>query len=457
MLRRLGAILRPTASVGKLIVWRGVLIGVAFGCFVSAAHADDATSSDSGGSGTAVGTATSVSNPFGGSPYGSISPSAPSKAIAAGPWLLYPSLLVGTVFNDNLYLTQTRQTSAWGLEFRPGLIATLDNGIHKTTVYGNLDAQIYTNNSQGNTLNGRLGVKHIYEVQRDLIFNFGFDVSRYTDVTNGGRILALNQTNVSPQQYNQFTATAGVEKTFNRFFVALTANAVATRYDNTTNTLGISIPQGYQNGTTYSLTGRAGYWFSPVFYTYVEPSINTQHYNSARFDSNGYRIVAGIGSDRIGLFKGEVYAGFQGQNYSNSIFGLSFGNVTGGVFGGQLTWLPTKALTVGLHVDESLGNAPAITTINLTGSPTRNTLASLTAAYHISAVWSASAHADYEYIDYVLGPRRDTLWAVGAAINYDFYRDLGIALEYKFTNLSSNIAFASYKQNLITLGATYRY
>jgi hypothetical protein len=462
MLRILGAILRPTACVGHHLR-SGALACLLLGCVTSAAFGQDAGGAAGGGLGSdgpsaPVGTATSVANPFGASPVGSsVSPSAPSKAVAVGPWLLYPSLLIGSVYNDNLFLTQTHTTGSWGVEFRPNLIATLDNGIHKTTVYGTLDASLYTNNSQGNTLNGRVGVKHVYEAQRGLVFNFGVDVSRYTDVTNNGQIFATNRTNVAPQQYNQFSATAGVEKSFNRFFAGLTANATATRYDNVTDSLGISIPQGYQNGTSYSLTGRAGYWFSPVFYAYVEPSINTQHYNDALFDSNGYRVVAGIGSDRISLFKGEIYAGFQGQSYNTSAFGFSFGDVTGGVFGGKLTWFPTKALTIGLHVDQSLGTAPAITVVNPIGSPTRNTLASATASYRISDVWSASAHADYEYISYVLGGRRDTLWAVGAAINYDFYRDFGIALEYKYTTLNSNIPFGSYTQNIITLGATYKY
>jgi hypothetical protein len=430
------------------------------GLVVSLAHAQDAGGSDANGPTTPVGTATSVPNPFGASDLGfggSTSPSAPSKGLALGPWLLYPSMLIGTVYNDNIFMTHTNQTSAWGIEFRPSLIATLDNGIHKTTIYGTLDGQFFTNHSEGNTINANAGIKHLYEAQRDLIFNFGLDYSRYTDITNSGQILAINQPNVSPQQYNQYTATAGVTKTLGRAFFSLNASAVAVQYDNTTNTLGISIPQGYQNFTTYSLTARAGYWLSPVFYAYVEPSVSSQDYRSSRFDSSGYRMVAGIGSDRISLFKGEIYAGYQGQNYNNAVGAVSFGDLTSGVVGGKLSWFPTKQLTLGVHVDQTLGNAPAITVINPAGSPTRNTIASLTAAYQISPVWSASAHADYEYIDYIFGPRRDNLWVVGAAINYNYYRDLGIALEYRYTNLNSNVAFASYKQNMITLGATYRY
>ncbi len=404
----------------------------------------------------------STSNPFGGG-GGASAPTSPGQGLPVGGWLLYPSLLVGGVFNDNVFLTQTHQTSAWGVEFRPSLVAILNEGIHKTTIYGNLDAQFYNTASQGNTFNGSLGFVHIYEAQRDLIFRVGADVSRFTAINNSGQVFIPGQpllsalTNVSPQQYNQYTFTAGVSKTFNRFFVDLTGSVVGIDYANTTNTLGINTPQNYQNGTTYGLTARAGYWFSPVFYAYLQPTISSNHYNTSRFDSNGYRIVAGIGSDRISLFKGEIYAGVQGQNYSNSLFGYSFGDVTGGVFGGQISWFPTPAITVGLHVDQTLGASINPSIGSPLGSPTRNTTVSLTGNYALSQTWSASAHVDYAYIDYVVGPRRDDIWAVGAALNYKFYENLGIALEYKYTRLSSNVPLGSYSQNLVTIGATYKY
>jgi hypothetical protein len=408
-----------------------------------------------GGSALPTGGSGSTSNPFGGGGFSA--PNAPSQGLAVGGWLLYPSLLVGTVFNDNVYLTQTRPTSAWGVEFRPSLIAALNNGIHKTTVYGNLDAQFYTSASQGNTFNGSAGFVHVYEAQRDLIFRIGADVSRFTQINNSGQILATNLLNVSPQQYNQYTATASVSKTFNRLFLDISGSIVAVDYANTTDTLGRTFNQNYQNGTTYSLSAKAGYWFSPVFYAYVQPSLSSLHYNTSRFDSNGYRVVAGIGSDRISLFKGEIYAGFQGQNYGSSLFGLSFGNVTGGVFGAQISWFPTQALTFGLHVDQTLGNSISPSTLNPVGTPTKITTASLTATYNMSQTWSAHAHIDYAYIDYVVGPRRDNLWAAGLGLNYKFYDNLGIALEYKFTRLNSNVPLGSYSQNMITLGATYKY
>ena len=39
------------------------------------------------------------------------------------------------------------------------------------------------------------------------------------------------------------------------------------------------------------------------------------------YNSEGYRVVGGLGTDRISLFKGEIYAGYQQQLYDYTPFG----------------------------------------------------------------------------------------------------------------------------------------
>ncbi len=50
-------------------------------------------------------------------------------------WMFYPSLLMGGIYNDNLFRTTLDRQSGFGLRARPSLVADRDEGVHHTTVY----------------------------------------------------------------------------------------------------------------------------------------------------------------------------------------------------------------------------------------------------------------------------------------------------------------------------------
>ena len=90
-----------------------------------------------------------------------------------------------------------------------------------------------------------------------------------------------------------------------------------------------------------------------MFYAFVEPSVNWRVNEGVFSDTRGQRIVAGLGSDYIGLFRGEVFGGYQRQTSPNP----GAKDNDGVVFGGSISYYPTRALTFTLSLDQSFAEA----------------------------------------------------------------------------------------------------
>jgi uncharacterized protein (PEP-CTERM system associated) len=81
----------------------------------------------------------------------------------------------------------------------------------------------------------------------------------------------------------------------------------------------------------------------------------------------------------------------------------------------------------------------------------------LLAHYTISENLSASANLTYAHVNYVNDRRVDNDWSAGALLNYQMYRNFGVALQYEYTKVNSNAPLASYTRNVVTLAGTYKY
>jgi hypothetical protein len=67
----------------------------------------------------------------------------PDAGLPIGPFLAYPQLTLGGVYNDNLYPAATRRQAGFGLRAAPGLSALDDEGLHKISIYFNAEAELF--------------------------------------------------------------------------------------------------------------------------------------------------------------------------------------------------------------------------------------------------------------------------------------------------------------------------
>ena len=388
-------------------------------------------------------------------------PSRDYTAMVLGDWLVSPTAFVGGVFDTNPNQNSSGGKSTGGVRLVPSVLAETTNGISKTSLYGMADGRIYTNQSNGSddAVSARAGLIENYALMPDLVLNAQGDFTRQKDLFStfgiDHSVTTLNPTaiglapTVNPVSYNQFSGAASVQKDFDRAFVNLGGSVIDINYDRTSGTTAPS-----PDGVTTTETAKGGVWISPVLYGYVEGAIDQRNYSNSIFNSTGYRTIGGLGSDQIGLFRGEVYGGYQSESFSNG----RFHNVGSPVFGGRVYYYPLPELTLSSSVDETIGvsllsSVPGTTT----GTATRVTNALAQATYALMTEWSASGRFGFIHTGYVDTHRADDAWTMGTTVNYSVWQNLGLTFDYQHIQSSSNVAFQGFTRDVVTFGLTYKY
>src|SRR5262245_24484413 len=422
------------------------------------------------------------------------------EGLVVGDWKLDPQIFVGAVWDGNIdqHPNGTPRSSHTSARAVPYIGGYYDGGIHKTSVYGVLDARFF----DANTISATTGLTHRYEAMRDLIFNFYVNYTRQTDIfTNalnfnngaiGPNISGSPETNipivlnpfgttptVNPSSYNQYTGGTSVLKTFDNAFVSLAGTVYHIQFDQTTN-LPLGNPFSTSlDGTSYWVVGRAGYNVTPQFYVFAESAGIFQRFNNSTFDTNGYRVSGGVGSaDPQSLFRGEVFGGYQAQEQvrgsgilvdANGVplivngLGIPSGipsNTHSGIFGGRLAYYPTRYWTLVAQVDETLGVSTTLSPTLPAGLPLLATNAILQTNYNISRWWWVGARVGYTRSKFYGFDRVDDGWMAGGSFNYEVWRNLSLTLDYQYSTVHSdavNAVLSNFTRNVYSAGLTYRY
>lgn len=402
---------------------------------------------------------------------------AEGQGLTVGGWLVYPQIFAGAVYDDNFdqSATGTDRNSGTSLRVVPRVVANYDGGIHKTSLYGVVDAKFFN----PDTLAATAGITHGYQPMQDVTFNFFGNYTRETDIFNSALQFnngAIGPTStattnipiiinpfgttpsVDPITYNQFTGGASVTKAFDQAFASLGATAFYIAFDHPDN-----IPDPFHvthDGTNIWLSGRVGYHFVPGVYAFAEADGILQRFNDSLFNTNGYRVIGGVGEDDPNsLFRGEVYGGYQTQQgeHQDEIGSGIPSDVSSGVFGGRLSYYPTRFWTLTATVDETLGNSTVVTSTIPAGTPTLVTTAILQTNYKLAREWSVGARVGYTRADYYGVDRLDNGWMAGASFNYEIWRNLHLTLDYQYSTVQSNAASSDFARNVYTAGLTYSY
>ena len=451
---------------GKVL--RFAAAGAVFACITSAQAQVAGVNSVDGAQ--ALGVSTPLGQGYGDDTISLLSPrpravarnDAPNRdytGLPLGGWMFYPRFFVGGMYDDNVYQTSTNRTDAAGIRLVPSLVGDYASGVHKTTVYADGDFRIYPSYGSGDTTNLIAGFVHTWEVERDLTVRAQGEYARHTDMYNSGFLYSPTgsiTTIASPQRYNTFFGSLSGVKSFDRFFVGLAGTVTGTTYDALDAANGVytqSFSQTYRDNVVFTGSGRLGYAITPIVYAFTEAGGNTRSFNDSIYNSDGYRVVGGLGTTRIGLFRGEIYAGYQRQIYDTP----GFGSPGSPVYGGRIFWYPTRAITLSASLDETYQDSGLLQSGNPTGSAAHVTTAALNASYAMARDWTASVHGGFSDVSYILGGRHDHLWSAGTTINYELRRNLLLTLDYTFTAGLSNTYGADYTRNVVSLGGTYKY
>jgi hypothetical protein len=445
-----------------------------------------------------------------------VSWSAPAKnpaTITIDGWQLYPTVRLYSTYTDNFFFTPQFPLSVGGVGVAPNLTAQWTNGIHTTTLYGNIDREVYPTANELNSFTGKVGFTQRYEALRDLSFTVGADVFHQTLVTSlqnsiqipaaapattllpNGNTQLPNGTIISPsgQQvglatqpigsfvplivnpFNQFTGTFSVDKIFNRGILSLTASANRTEYENG-QAQSNSSSNFSSNFSGRTFTERAGAWLGPLFYAYSDGSIGTVVTDATptapSASTTSYRVVGGIGTRQFDLYRLSFYFGHQGSQSNNpTIAGAPNSTTAGGeVYGGVISYYPTAYLTFTGTLDRTtnISSQGAVSNLALTlptilpiqvplSSGARITSLSLASTYQITRQWFATGLLGYSRIESIGSSTVQNTWVFDTTLRYDIWKNMSLTLEYRYNSIVSNVPSSSPTQNFVMTGATYRF
>ena len=202
----------------------------------------------------------------------------------------------------------------------------------------------------------------------------------------------------------------------------------------------------------------------------LQAALRAAHLAVDAEDAAGRHAIAGLGSDRISLFRGEVYAGYQEQFSARGFANLRTGAPA---FGARLYYYPLEYLTFSVSASQTLG-AAAVPSLNAVPSGIVPTFAAVRTTqvwgqvdYAFSPYWTASARVGYGRSDYGGSVGAEDVIVAGGGVSYTFWRNVAVTVDYQFTKTTSNLptissffflpGFTGYTQNIVSAGLTYRY
>ena len=425
--------------------------------FAPAAHADDAA--------TVASSPSSQSSPA--VALGALTGPDPAEGFPIAGFLVYPSLFAGVIYNDNIYPTQDNRQAALGFAFAPKVTAIGDEGLHKTTLTLNADAEIYPSYPRASLggasptqVSGSARLQHVWTPTQDLTVDVAAGFTRkyglfgsllaagsdFVSATGGGNVATY------PQFSNQFSGSVSAEKKISeRWFLRGGFGAQYAQYEG----VPIGVGGGGRSGADYNAFLRTGFWVTPQVNAFVEGGADLHRYGDSWYDSNAYRLIGGLGSDLIGLFRGEVFAGWQQQGSAEGTFGA----VEAPAYGGRIYYYPTPYLTLAASVDQTFGSAATPTPPRGIRSPSAETIEGrVQADYSLARYWTATVRAGYGRSTWSNSSLVESEWTVGGGVSYDFWRNIALTLNYQYTATAANEAsVAVYNQNIVSVGMTYRY
>jgi len=381
-------------------------------------------------------------------------------------WLLYTGMGAGGACGWNVNSTPNNQQQACGPQFLPSVVAARNTGIQRTLLYGVGDIRYYPTLSRVDFVATKAGVVHVWEIQRDLIFRVqaqGTESQQYSGFA--GNLAPTNAFLTTPLKYTQGYGSTSLQKYFGSFFTAVGGSITGTVYQDIHDNLGNTIDEHFQNGTVTTANGRIGYYITPITYTFVEPTYNWQRYVAPSLNSEGYRVVGGVGFDRISLFRGEIYGGYATQWFENP----TIGTTTIPVFGGRLSWLPTPLMTFTLTADRTFTTSDFINTAGvaqsiiaptaglLPGSVTINTSVSLLGTWDMNRLITLTATVADNHLQYLTSSRQDDLLSFTGGVVFKIWQNFGLQVNYTHQQLYSNFPGAPYSSDFISAGGSSRF
>jgi len=377
-----------------------------------------------------------------------------AKGLQLGPWQVTPTATLRGGYDDNITTVPDTPTASTVIQLRGRLDVTNADGANFVTAYAEAGNTWYTEAQDLDHFDASGGAAFQSEIGSyvRLRGSLGVAIGNSEDSADEGVIVAANfDPYVDLAKYLQVPASLGISFDGGHYKFSAGADLLYSDYDPRLTQSGLTIAQGFRNGTNVDLKARAGYSFSPATTVFVEGGYNLQNYDDENANSTGWRGVAGAEFEFSRLLTGELFAGYAAQTYDNGQ------EVTGLTYGASLDWFATELISLKLAAKREFGaeQTEILLGTPITSAVTRDS-ASLGVEYEPLRQMLVRAEGGWRQTEYDGQIRTDTGLFAGVGLDYVMSANFRVNLDYKYDQTESEVA-GDTQRNVFMLGLTTGY
>lgn len=368
-----------------------------------------------------------------------------------GAFILYPSLTLGTEYNDNIYATEDDEEDDFIFRITPQVRLVSDWVNHSLEFLAEGDFARYADNTSEDTTGYRFLSDGQIDVLRDTYITLNAGVTR----TFEERGSPDDANGKEPTQEDTYGGGVGLYHRFNKLWLQLSGDVVRRLFDNVDAQGGGTINNEDRDRIEYSTRHRLGYDINPDVGAFLQTTFERISYddseddNGDSRDSRNYSLSAGLSLDVTDLIFGDVFAGVTHYEPDD---GAEFGSKTTWGVGGNLIWDVTALTTATLSASRTWQET------TVAGSSTAlTTTAGTTVTHSLLDNVTLDAFFNYTREEFEETNRVDNTYSAGPGVTYLMNRFLHWRLNYSYTQRNSDAAGEDYTENVVLLTARLQY
>jgi len=367
-----------------------------------------------------------------------------------GGFILYPSLTLGTEYNDNIYATENDTEDDFIFTINPQVSLESDWDNHSLGFLAGATFRRYADQTSEDTTgyrflsNGRLDILRDTYATADVGFIRSFEERSSPDDEQGE----------DPTQEDTYAGNLGFYHGFARTYIDLGGGVAYRDFSDVDAAGGGEINNSDRDRFEYTSRARVGYDFNPEVGGFIGGTYNYIDYDETPddngFDRNSwnYSLIAGLRFDITDLLLGDVFGGITRSEYDDS----SFDNQTTWTAGANLTWLVTE-LTTALFTASRTWQE---TTVD-NASQALTTTAGVSVDHSLTDDINLNAFFNYTREDFEGASRTDNTYSTGPSATYLMNRFVHLSLSYTYTTRDSDAPDQDYTSNVVLFTTRLQY
>ncbi len=365
-----------------------------------------------------------------------------------GPIFFLPRLTSSVLYNSNVFASPINPRSDFAAVFSPQLLVRADHSRFRYDLDFGADIYRFRKFTREDRVNAHARYRGQNELARDLTLDTSAEIARKHEI-RGEASSPLDA--ARPVPYTDMRAEAALNKTFNRFGVAVGVTGRRLEFENVESVSGGIIDLGWRNGTILTAYAKPSYEFSPGYRAFVRGRINNRDYageGDLNRDSHGYDLRGGVDFEITPLVWATLEVGHMRQSYANAFIAP----VSGPSYLAKAQWLATPLMTFSASVERSLAET---TSPEFDGRI--DTAFGGRVDYELLRNVILFGETKYIQQDFRGTARKDDVTKISAGGDYLMNRFARLGVRYDYIERASTIPTFSFDQHVVTFNVTAQY